>query len=81
MTTRSESEVKDPNAAAQWVGMPGYDVEPEIFKLMISFRSIADKQAFLDKMGLGAKGRDRNMSTCWWPEKVDDDLTSVAWEG
>lgn len=81
INTRSEAEIKDPNAAAQWVGMPDYEVEPDVFKLMVSFRSQEDKDAFLEKMGLSADGRNRKMSTCWWPEKSREDLTSISWEG
>jgi len=80
--TRPTSEIADLNAAAQWVGMPEYDMESPDARLEIIVRFVneEDRQAFCQFIGRDAKkipvvGTGRAI---WWPEKPRvDDVMSV----
>jgi ParB-like chromosome segregation protein Spo0J len=79
--SRPESEIKDKNQAAAWVGLPSYENAPDILKIVISFRSEEDRKAFIAKTKLQIEARDRNTATCWWPEKEREDPKSLKWKG
>jgi ParB-like chromosome segregation protein Spo0J len=81
MTTRSQGEVRDKNAAAEWIGLPSYENVDEPVKLVVSFRSEEDRQAFVEQNQLTImKTLSRSWST-WWPTKEEDEYTAVKVEG
>ena len=45
-TTRPESEIKDFDAAAEWVGMPDYEPSTLPKKIIVSFKNDQDRDAF-----------------------------------
>ncbi len=80
LATRAESEIPDANAASQWVGLPEFANGPEIYKLVVSFRSAEDRDEFLRRNELEAAYGNRNTTACWWPKKEIEDAASVAWK-
>lgn len=84
MVTRPTSELLDRDAAAEWVGMPDYTPEGNVWKLVVQFTSIADRDRFLDETALRdvvyvSKITPYAMSA-WWPkpEEVRHD-SSLRW--
>lgn len=80
LVTRPESEVKDFDEAAEWVGMPEYDEGEKTLQLVVNFRSEADRDAFVERNDLVIDQSKGGKST-WWPPKDRQDLKSVLFEG
>lgn len=79
--TRPREEIQTFDAAAHWVGMPEYDNPTEPYKLVVSFRSEADRDQFMRESKITRlNGRNGNTWSTWWPEKQRDDLSSVRFE-
>jgi ParB-like chromosome segregation protein Spo0J len=79
-TTRTEDEIKDLDAAKEWLGMPEYqDGVPEI-KLVVNFLSEAYRQEFIKKTELKVFGSNRATKTAWYPEKERNDISSIKFE-
>lgn len=83
--TRHADEIKDANAAAEWVGLPGYqdkddskDNEPSI---IIRFETPEDRTRFVEKIQLQIREKrsERTWSTIW-PYQERNDLKSVRFE-
>lgn len=82
MVTRPESEVKDFDAATEWVGMPEFEGLEWPERLIISFRSKEDRAKFVEEFGIEcmrAAADSRNWSATW-PVKKRRDLESVMIE-
>jgi hypothetical protein len=83
--TRDASEIKDFNAAAEWLGMPEYDLEDESMKsepvIMISFKNCEDRDRFIKETGLKFlyKQGNKRWSTMW-PFEGRKDKKSVKFE-
>lgn len=85
LISRPTSEIRDRDAAAEWVGMPDYTPEGNVWKLVVQFVSVEDRDRFLDETKL----RDvvyiskvtPYATSAWWPkpDSVRHD-SSVAWE-
>ncbi len=78
--SRPASEIEDFDAAAEWVGMPGYEEGEKPVQLVISFRNEEDRQQFVDRNELVIMGKVRKTWSTWWPEKEVDDASSVKFE-
>ena len=76
MTTRPQSEVKDFDEAAEWIGMPEFTPATEPERLIVMFTSYADRKAFIEKTELNVMYRGRGASA-WWPDRGRRDLGSV----
>lgn len=80
MVTRPETEIADIDEAAEWVGMPDHDPGELQVKLVIQFRSEADRTALLKKLDqadIDVEGK-ATIST-WYPPKERNDLASLEW--
>lgn len=83
--TRPEDEIKDFNAAREWVGLPAYDIEDPTRAnepvLVITFENKKDRDKFVEKHGIKIRDKrgDRKWSTIW-PFKERNDLKSVKFE-
>jgi hypothetical protein len=76
--TRPASELKDCDEAAHWVGMPEYTPEVKTYKLVVHFRSLADRERFGDLIGVQVP---EQLRSTWWPPKAKrDDPASVRFE-
>ena len=86
--TRPANEIKDFDAAAEWVGLPEYEPAPPTYKLIINFRSEEDRNQFIQMIGLAPKKAGlkpnrmgaRSLSA-WWPPKERQDHSSLYFEG
>ena len=77
MVTRPQSEIKNFDAAAEWVGMPAYAEGTGIVRIVISFRNEKDRNEFIKKYPLKI-GRIENQTwMLWYPPKEKEDLKSV----
>ena len=79
MVTRPQSEIEDFNEAAEWVGMPDYEVIPKTLKISVSFKTTTDRADFIERLGL--KGMTDKTICTWWPQKPRNDLDSIMFEG
>jgi hypothetical protein len=80
--TRPESEIADRDEAAHWVGMPEYEPGERPPQLMISFATEAEKIAFLVQIGVtNYRGRGGRVWTCWYPDRAQDDTSSLEFVG
>jgi hypothetical protein len=77
--TRPASEVKSLNEAAEWVGMPEFQPEPPALKVVVQFKTDADRKKFLELIGYDSVSDLR--PSLWWPKRAHDDLASVKFEG
>lgn len=79
MVTRSAGEIKDFDAAAHWVGMPGYEAPTEITcELVIRFDDDETRQQFIKEHGIVAKQVKDGVSA-WWPAREVSDVQSLEW--
>lgn len=83
MMTRTRDEIKDKNAAGQWVGMPAHVDEADPPKLVISFDSEEDREKLLELINVKTINRKSigANSTTWsvrWPDRERRDLTSLG---
>ena len=76
--TRPADEIRDLDEAAEWAGMPEYESVGSPLKVVVSFRSGADREDFARRLGLKLTDRTRSV---WWPPKEKDDVSSVRFEG
>lgn len=75
--TRPQSEIKNFNEAAEWVGMPEYEQADLALKVVISFQNAEDRERFFQVLNL--KHTDKTRAT-WWPEREREDLASVTFK-
>lgn len=80
MTTRTSSEIRDSNEAAQWVGMPEFGEAERIPTLVMKFRNEEDRAEFVKKNSLQTTYKG-SIWTSWWPKKDREDLASVRFVG
>jgi hypothetical protein len=78
MVTRPASEISDFNAAAEWLGMPEYESGEDLFKLTITFRTIADRAQYVKEQGIKI---DKIVGvSSWstrWPWTDQEDASSI----
>ena len=79
--TRPASEIGNLDEAAHWAGMTEYSDSEEPLKLIVNFRSEADREAFAGQFGLKILKKEARSWTTWWPEKEIDDASSVKFVG
>lgn len=51
MVTRTTDEIRDQNAADEWVGLPEYESAERLFAVVVLCKSDKDRQRFFDKIG------------------------------
>lgn len=79
--SRPASEIQDFNEAAHWVGLPEYEDNSASIKLIVSFRTEADRQALLDLLGVThLHGKLGQTWSIWWPEKEREDAAALRFE-
>ena len=78
--TRPNSEVKDFDEAAEWVGMPEYEAKEDNPKWIINFRTKEEREDFKKLINCdGGKMEGKTWST-WFPPRENEDLKSVKYE-
>lgn len=84
--TRPMSEIADFDAAAHWVGLPGFggDGHEIPVKLVVSFDSIEDRARFVEECGIGEQIHKKLITSptwsAWWPPRERQDLASLRFE-
>ena len=73
-TTRPESEIKDFDAAAEWVGMPDYEPSTLPKKIIVSFKNDQDRDAFGKILNIPLTEKTKSV---WYPHKEQDDTKNV----
>jgi hypothetical protein len=78
--TRTEQEIADKDAAAQWVGMPEYEEGEDTarLKISVSFKNEDDRAEFGRLLGVQLNEKTFRM---WYPPKEKDDVHSLKFEG
>lgn len=80
--TRPSSEIADFDEAAHWAGMPEYDEGKPPAKLVVSFRDETSRDSFLQAIGANhINGKNGKTWSIWWPERLNEDTSSVRFEG
>jgi len=74
MVTRPQNEIKDFDAAAEWVGMPDYESAEKNIQLVVNLRNDEDKEELLNLLGVKVTEKTKSV---WWPPKERDDIKSV----
>ncbi len=81
MVTRPEAEVKDFDAAAHWLGMPEYGSSREEFQLVITFENEALRDELMKLINVSKTStRLRKTWSCWWPERDQEDTSSLKFK-
>lgn len=81
MVTRTESEVRDFDAAAEYVGMPDYEPGPGLQPMLnVMFRTPEDRDRFIEGFGIKVTKRMSKQWAAWWPAKEQDDLSSLEFK-
>ena len=73
-TTRPESEIKDFDAAAEWVGMPEYEPSTLPKKIIVSFANDKDREEFGKVLNIPLTEKTKSV---WYPYKGQDDTKNV----
>jgi len=76
--TRPASEIKNTDHAAEWIGMPDFEISEEAKKLIINFESYDDKKVFCEQNNF--LFNEKQTESLWFPEKERRDITSVGFE-
>jgi hypothetical protein len=79
MVSRPASEIADMDEAAEWVGLPEYDMGENRIQIIVNFATEEDRKEFcrllhLDISKIGTKGVEKSI---WWPMRGDNDNTSL----
>ena len=77
MVTRPQSEINNQDTAAEWVGMPDFEPKGDTFKIMVNFRNVEDKLAFLKF--LNEPGTEKT-NYIWYPHRDKADMKSIRFE-
>ena len=77
LVTRDSSEIKDFNAAAEWVGMPEYESQEKQLQIIVSFENMENRAKFGKLVGASLTNKTKSI---WYPHKENDDTSSVRFE-
>lgn len=80
MVTRPETEIRDTDEAAEWLGMPGYEETGKPLQLALSFRSEEDREELSNRLGLNIMRKQNQTWSAWWPSKDRENLMTVKFE-
>jgi hypothetical protein len=78
MVTRPTNEITDKNEAAEWLGMPDWEVATAPLKIIVSFDNQEDRQAFGKALGYQLTEKTKSV---WYPDRDRDDPASLQFEG
>lgn len=77
--SRPIEEIEDKNEAAEWIGMPEFDVGEKLYRLNVMFRSQEERDAFIDQLAIkiSDRNRDGTIVSGWWPPRDTMDRSHV----
>lgn len=80
--TRPESEIANMDAAAQWVGLPGFESpQGKELLLVVHFDDEAGRDELVEKLGMVITRKERLTWSGWYPPREKRDMTSVEFDG
>lgn len=79
MVSRPIEEIEDKNEAAEWLGMPAFDVGEKLYRLNMMFASVEERDAFVEQLGvkISDRSRDGSFVSAWWPPRDTMDRSHV----
>lgn len=77
MVTRTEGELKDANAAAEWVGLPDFEPKDKPLQLIISFVTEDQRAECVENLGLKVIAKNRTTWSMEWNKTEKDDIGSA----
>jgi SAM-dependent methyltransferase len=80
MVTRGADELPDLDAAAAWVGLPGYEEGEDQLKLVVLFEDEAGRAAFVEKIGATNIYRKKKTWSVRWPLSEREDVAGLRFE-
>jgi ParB-like chromosome segregation protein Spo0J len=83
LATRTRAEIPDFDAAAEWVGLPGYEQEAVEPQLLVRFDSPEDRDKLMEMMGCETPHHRRKTNdrwSVWWPDRKRNDPAAVRFE-
>ena len=80
LVTRPASEVASFDAAAEWVGMPDYESEPDRWKLILSCETEEERDALQEQLAVVVAKRTGKTVSAWYPPRPKEDLASLRFE-
>lgn len=75
--TRPETEVRNFDAAAEWVGLPEFEPAGDRITLVVSFDTEEQRDELIEKLELVIAKKRKLTWSAWWPPRELEDLTSV----
>lgn len=78
MTTRPAEEIETFDAAAEWVGLPEYEVKEKTHRVIVQFETVQDKEDFAQRLGADISLERITVST-WWPPREREDTQSLEY--
>jgi len=80
MVTRSEGELADSDAAAEWVGMPEFEKKVSPPQLVIAFESDEERAEVIAELGWMVIAKNRSTWSMNWGQRMKDDIGSVQFD-
>lgn len=80
MVTRPETEIRNTDEAAEWLGMPGYESTEKPVQLAIAFDTEEERDRLIEQVGFQVRRKQGRVWSTWWPSKDREDLISVRFE-
>lgn len=77
MVTRSEGELENSDAAAEWVGMPEFETKKAPPSLVISFEDEEERAKVIADLGWKVIAKNRNTWSLSWGKEGKDDIGSI----
>lgn len=80
MVTRSEKEIADFDAAAEWIGMPEFAPSAKRVSLVLAFESDEDRDRLVEQLGLIIAKKTRGTWSAWWPPRELEELSHLRFD-
>ena len=64
----------------EWIGMPEFENEEEVYKIIISFETEKDREVFNKKFDIKIKSKGKITWSTWYPYKENADPSSLKYE-
>jgi ParB-like nuclease domain len=78
MVTRPADEIKDMDAAAEWIGLPSFEGAESPIRTVVHHDTEEDRERFLTELGIDeVSHKVRQTWSVWWPPRPRADLKSV----
>ncbi len=79
--TRPATEIKNQDAAAQWVGLPDYEPAAQVLKVVVNCETPEDRDAFLEHIEVTSVSKTTHGTlSIWWPLRERESVTPLAFE-